>query len=689
MKNVLHRRECGILTTWVSEPFLLARCEGLTPMYLRQAARFRFSESLGRANKKVFPPDTGASWRWAKVNGQFYYEYSRIPDQYRTQLPALAELATGAPPVPRGKHTQMVQRAITETYREYMHAYPGMNEAKTKALAQAAAVVQAAIEWIQENDYDTRNMAFFIELCEDVRGIPYLPTYYRTMKDKIRRVMAGECAITEVIDLPRAGNSNAKKYDDPEILAWLMQMRNMPQNYTNSHIVRKLRTLCELSAKPVPSPSWFNLQLAKPFTKYLTAEGRFGKNSRRGAMYKGYIPVENAMFAGDCWQADGTRVNLIGHKGRDGKQEFLYIIAVRDVYSGDVLGWHIDTKEDRWGWICAIKMAVGMAGYTPWELVIDRFPGHNTPEWELVQKRLERTGTKVTITSAATGKARIERMFGTMQTVFMQDSDYYYGEGIQSRRDYAHRTDEYLQHMQRKANREGWNFDAAFAEANRIIEAYRSTPLSKYSRKYANVKQCPRELHQQCEKPHVMTVEPWHFVEIFGLEKRVKLRAQGLIKTEIQRVEYLYTVQQYQTLAHYKEVVLCYDMDDLSRVYLFEATDDVNRKYLGEAVEQRALQMYGPTADRKTGTAKARLKELEERRKADLELLTSAGSEVALLLGSYTDKADAANAENEWLMERMGEWKDTGKARVLVTVPAETRHDESDDPGEIDVRSMY
>jgi hypothetical protein len=687
MKDVLRKRG----EIWVSEKMLMANCK-LSSEYIR-IARSRFKESLPKKATSKFPPDTGISWRWAKVDGVYYYDYKRIPPRYQAQLPPADELRGGGALVPRGKWMDVIRQAVEHGYRDYMHAYPGYPEAKTVQLAKAAAVLQAAIDYVRDSGYDVRRASFYVEFVQDIThaGVPYLPSTHRILKDKVLKVIQGGAAITEVIDLPRLGNRNAKKYDDPEIVAWLFQMRNMPQNYTNSHIIRKLRFLCELAVKPKPSVSWFNNELAKPFTKYLTADGRFGRNGRRGGMYKGYIPVENAMFAGDCWQADGTRVNLIGHKGKDGRQEFLYIIAVRDVYSGDILGWHLDTKEDRWGWICAIKMAVAVSGYLPYELVADKFPGHNTPEWETVERRLLREGMQVTKTSTATGKARIERMFGTLQTVFMQDSDYYYGEGIQSRRDYAHRSAEYLAHMQRKANKDGWDFDAAFQEANRIIEAYRSTPLSHYSRKYASIELSPRELHAQCERPHTTTVEPWTFVELFGLEKRVRLRSQGLIKTEIQRIEYMYTVQEYSTISHYRDVAICYDMDDLSTVYLFEASEDVNRKYLGEAHEQRKVQMYGPGADRKTGKMKARLKDLEERRKADLEAITKAGSEVELLLGSYTDKAAASSAENEWLTERIGEWKDTGKAKVLVTVPVgnTSARDDEDDEVDIDIRSMY
>lgn len=675
---------------WISETLLLQICDDLTPEYLRETARKRYKQTVRkRLQEQAFLPDTGAAWRWARVNGTFYYEYHRITDQYQAILPTAEELLAlrekAAKRVVKTTAKELVDKALTELYKDYLHVYPAhYSDEHVNKLARACAVVQSAADWIQEVGYDLRKNRFFIQMAAVVEQerIQYVPSNYRRLKDKIMEVLDGK-AITDLIDLPRLGNSNALKYDDDEIVAWMVQMRNMPQNYTNAHIIRKIQHLCAISGKRVPSQGWFSLQLAQEFTKFITAEGRYGKNGRKGARYGGYIPIENAMFAGDCWQADGTRINFISHKGKEGKQEFLYIIAIRDVYSGDILGWHLDTKEDRWGYIAAMKMAVSMAGYTPWELVIDKFPGHNTDEWQLVQSRLEREGVTVNYTSKATGKSKIERMFGTMQTVFMQDSHYYYGEGVQSSRPYAHRSAEYLAYMQKKANREGWDFDAAWQEANRVIEAYRSTKLSYYSRKHRDVHQSPRELHQESEKPHTIQLEPWTFIELFGLEKEVTISRAGKIKTEIQRVEYVYNVQEYDTLSRFRKVALCYDMDDLSEVHLFEATGEVNRSYLGSAIEQRAVQLYGPNAKKnELGKAKKRLEEINKRRKADLEEIMSEGSEVAVLLGAYSDKTDSANAETRWLQERTNEWQDRGKTRLP------DMNDDNDDL-DVDVRRMY
>ena len=96
---------------------------------------------------------------------------------------------------------------------------------------------------------------------------------------------------------------------------------------------------------------------------------------------------------------DGTRINFIPHKSADGKEKSLMIIAVRDVHSGDIVGFHLDTKEDRYGYIHALNMAVRNTGHLPYELVHDRFPGHNTDEWTLITKRMKREGVIMTVTS--------------------------------------------------------------------------------------------------------------------------------------------------------------------------------------------------------------------------------------------------------------------------------------------------
>lgn len=578
-----------------------------------------------------------------------------------------------------------LKEAINNNFHEYIHAYKRYDYHKAEVLAKTCAALSFAVRHIQSNGIDVRKNRFFKELgvLLSNMSVRYVPRNFRRLKEKILELLEGT-EVTDLVDLPRTGNKNSEKYNDKEMLSWLVQLRMSPRNYTDAYIIRKVQTLCSLAEKGVPSYSWFTSKLAEPKMKWLTQD-RFG-SSRHRDFFEAYTPLKNAIYAGDCWQVDGTRVNFIPYRDEDGKEAFLYIIAVIDVHSGDVLGWHFDTKENRWGYVCALKMAANMAGYLPGELVIDRFPGHNTEEWKAVQGRLTREGVNVTVTSKKTGKAKVERFFGTLQTVFMQESKYYYGEGVQSRRKSAHRAPEYLKQVKKEARQEGWDFQAAWQEAERIIQLYKNTKYSDYSRKFADIDKTPAELHAESDKPMTRQIDPWCFMELFGLEKRLQVAKGGFLKTEIARMPYTYELPD-EVRIHHKAVRICYDMEDLGTVYVFEDSDDINRSFLGEAVEVRATQIYGQEGDYKeVAKRQAKAKRLEERRKEEVHALVEAGSDVEILLAGFSSKPDSASAESAWLKDRIGEWDDSAdKIRILNQKPLHREEDEGDD---LDIESL-
>jgi hypothetical protein len=71
------------------------------------------------------------------------------------------------------------------------------------------------------------------------------------------------------------------------------------------------------------------------------------------------------------------RVNITSHTD-DGKDKFLMVVAIRDVHSGDILGYSFDHSENRRVYENAMAMAVQKQVILPYEIVTDRFPGHNT-----------------------------------------------------------------------------------------------------------------------------------------------------------------------------------------------------------------------------------------------------------------------------------------------------------------------
>jgi len=643
--DILIKKTKSGQSVWLSQR-LITDVFNLSDKYLWKV-RSLYKKSVYPAYRKhSFLPATGKAWRWGKQAGMFYYEYTAIPNRkptyYRDMLGDIEKIVGDYQKQELDRYKEHLNAEflnyITDHYEIYLPEYLFPHTARQqKDLAVACAVLEFAI--VQRQKYpEKKTTHIYNEVCELIERheLKYLPKSPRKFGEKLKRYDNGE-AITDIIRLPRAGNDNALMYVDEEVKSWVIQLRAMGQNYTNEYIIRKVSEMCRRTGKEVPSRRWFGMNILEKFeTKYLTAVNRFGSNTRGSKMYEGYIPMKNALFAGDAWQVDATRFNLVSHQKDDGKQGFLYVVAVRDVHSGDVLGWHFDYKEDRWAVINAVKMAVLEAGYLPYELVFDRFPGHNTPEGKEFVQQLKNMRVKVTFTHKSTGKAQLERWFGTLQTVFMQESDYYYGQGVQSTRKYAHRSPEYLKKIRRDAHKMGFDFQKSVAEANKIITAYRETPYSYYSRKHKDINLSPKMMHAQSEKPNVIWPKPQTISLLFGHKKEITLSHSGLIKTEIYKTDYYFQVNDFEIIKKHPKVWIAYDLEDLSSVDLFIKHEHFY-VFIGKATAFEQPQAYGPQAEfNKIAKAKKRIADIEKQRQEALK--EAIGDETELLMGRFTDK---------------------------------------------------
>ncbi|TAG31899.1 MAG: transposase [Sphingobacteriia bacterium] len=638
---------------WISEMHLLHLLPTLSETYLRVRARPIYKSQVSKCHRdKTFLPRVNASWRFAKINGTFYYEYDSIPDKapnrYAAQLPqrtALIHLAKTATPEKNTAIEPFLNDHLND-YKQFSSHYGDCTKQQQENLSRAAAFIKGCIEYYIQNELSEKDNSFFEQasIIAKAAEIKYIPLHVRNLKALILKdIIATNQQITEAIQLYRRGNTNAVIHmDDAELRSWIIQMRFSSKNFTNSYIIRKLQYMCMVCEKRTPSERWIGGIMEEANTKFLTAAGRYGAKGRHGQLYRGYTPFANALYAGDCWQVDGSRFNIIDFKlsvEQDGKiikkQVFLYVVAVRDVHSGDILGYSFNISENRWTVHNALKMAVEEAGYLPYEIVFDRFPGHNTPEMIEFIADLENRGVKVTFTNTAQGKPKIERWFRTLQEVFMQESDYYYGEGIQSRNEYAHRSKEYLKEMRSKAKKAGWDFDAACNEAATIIENYRSTALSKYSRKFKTIEDSPALIHDKSEKPNVIHVEQNQITYLFGLRRKAKIANMGLVHFEMQGVTFSYRCAEYKVNRKYDQVTICYDLEDMSNIHLYEISDKPLKKYLGMAEEVPAdMTPYGPDAFKGYGKQQAIIKQLTTLRDEEVQYAMAVGYDSMSILDS-------------------------------------------------------
>lgn len=643
---------------YLSQDYILEHA-GVNYDYLRVAK--------SRANK-----GTSKVWLHTELFNKPYFEYSKLPIATKNNLPTKQNLQNLAISY-NNDIISIIKTAKEDTINSFLKIY-GKNE----DLAISAAILHESNKYIINNNISFSKSAFFEKLANeiDIHQIKYLPKTWRNLRDKIESYTTGT-PITDIIGEKNKGNQNRTKHANNEVLkSWLVDLLESQKNYSAAYIFRQIRRMSiQHGMTNYPSVRWISDYMNKPETQYITQQ-RYGVNSRFNQKYRAYVPTQSALFAGDCWQIDGTRVNIIDHKGtyinKAGKkvtgQKFLYIIAVRDVMSGMVLGWEYCYEESVTAVINALAMAVRTAGYLPYEFIYDRFPGHNTAEWQRVETYMRIAGTIMTVSHEANRKAHIERWWDTLQNVFMMDSDLYYGEGIKSTRRYAHRSKEYVASMRKWANDNKFSYDDACKETDDIVCRYLNTPLSEYSTKFSKIEQSPVQLHADSDRPNTYEITDYTWCFLFGLNKQVSI-SNYMIHTQIDNVHHYYGVDDCDVIEKYTGVKLinCFDYEDFGTVHLFDGDD-----YIGSFNEITPAQRFGPNKDMR---AVGKLKSIAEKVKADqsskrakikdaeLAEVDEDFSEVSMMQGGIMQKHSYESAESAYLLN---DWQNEDEEIVIT-----------------------
>lgn len=660
----------GLPIVWISERLLLMHCDGLTPEYLRTHGRDRYTQTVPkhRREQDKMPAIDGQSWRWWKREGQFYYDYATIPNrkpaEYRSQLPE-KPVEWHREAMKKQRVTPLEEAIKTALETGWTRWTPHYNRyTQQHALAQAAAVVEVAVEHLRRSDTKASQQRFWLELTALVKrfAVPYLPKNHRSLQAKIRAVAEQGADIEVVIDLPRAGNTNAR-LDDEEVLALISALRSRPQNYTGAYICRTVQRLCQMAEKRCPSWSWVQKKVYADDLKMLTAVQSFGARSREANRFKDYIRIAPASFASDCWIMDATRVNMIPCRVREMKngvetwvEKSVFMVAVTDVHSLDTLAMTFTFAESRWAYRTLLEQAVRAAGHLPYEIVCDRFPGHNSEEGKALIERLRAAGVIVTITHEATGKAKQERWWRTLQSLCFQQSDWYYGEGIQSKDERAHRSAEHVADMKKLAKAESWTDDDLVKEVTHWLGVWRNTPLKEWGPQYDKCDISPSEMFKTSAKPNVRTIAPERFAEMFGHETMVTMTHMGTLRTIVGGVEMIFKTDDFHVIRYRegKQVVLCFDLDNPETGYIFEPSNTLTiKRYIGTVRYEAPVMRYGPNADwGEISRRKARRARLEtEREQALAELIAPlvANPELEAMMAQLNGKRQHEAAEDAWL----------------------------------------
>jgi hypothetical protein len=248
-----------------------------------------------------------------------------------------------------------------------------------------------------------------------------------------------------------------------------------------------------------------------------------------------------------------------------------------------------------------------------------------------------------------------------MQHLALQESPFYYGEGITSNRLTAHRSLEYMAEARKTAKESGWDFDKAINESTSRINKWLATPYSLWSRKYKHIELSPVQLHEQSEKPNVIQCNEAQHAFLFGLKKTLQVRNNGLIRTTINHVDFIYQIEDFEVIKHYGQVICCYDVEDLTKVHLYAPGKTPMKAYLGVAKEFVPVQLYGTNPEYARLTkVRAMYNEFERLKQQEMEVKKVAnggfeyGAEYTVAQPMTVSKSIQEHAETEITNQHFG-----------------------------------
>lgn len=549
-------------------------------------------------------------------------------------------------------------------YADIKTEHGELRERQLKCLSRAAAVLDEVVEWYStkglkwkdSSGYETATK-WIAEHQKLYFPLKYLPMNKVRFKEKVDLMVKEKLAGHEVIKLPRADNDHKVKFDDTvkkEILSLVVRQMISGKGWSNQQIIRMVQKRYTLWEESVPSEATVRRLMNLPKTQAIVNSVRFDDGSKKKQKWRTSTPLARAMFAGDCWEMDGTKVQWDGFEV-DGVRRSLYIVACRDVYSGAYLGWSYGLAENSDMYWEALRMAVEITSQLPYELRVDRFS--KTKELDTLFEKMEKLGMKYTEGKVSTSKAMMERGFKTLQEVFESQEKMWIGEGILSGDENSRPTAVYLQASRKRLKSEGWDWDKAWTTHNELMMRYNSTKFSEYSKRFKNIEQSPMQLYETCEKPTTLKLEIWDKPALFWAEQLREIKNYQLVferRGEKAITFDLNDVQYAHIHTNYPKVTVRYDKETLEEIMLFDPKTD---KHLATIKRFVKIQLYGKDAEfGRNQEYQTNRKALQaELKKQRIETLAGGEREVLnegdLRLGAIINKDDKEMAEDRAMEE--------------------------------------
>lgn len=269
--------------------------------------------------------------------------------------------------------------------------------------------------------------------------------------------------------------------------------------------------------------------------------------------------------AGDQFQGDWYKTQLVCTRNRIVIRLWAYIVL--DVFSKKVVGWALALKPSATQAKLAFKMAFIDCHFLPEEIVIDRDPLYKRKTFKRFCKKLNNLGVITTpaFPNIPTWKAEIESFFAVFQKIH-SDKPWYIGESVTSKNKAGNPCTELRKKIYKDKTKMLTEHEMT-SEFGKMIEEYNA--ITNDRRKTIS----PNDTFRMNPSNRIVPLADWIAPLLFWKAKpKKRIKDDGRIDLQIDKAEYCYQITKAETLWNYKntDVRMCYDPDDLSKIYIYE-----------------------------------------------------------------------------------------------------------------------
>lgn len=415
-------------TLWLSQRLVCDVC-GVSDSYTWKV-RSNYKNSVQNCYKDInVLPNTGKGWRWAKMNGNFYYSYDNIPDRkptyYRSKFGTKESLKAQLNEIltlNKAQYNAIIKTNILEAVKQridnkdiryYMyHSAVLFSSYRAKELAEARAWCDFVYDYANGENYKklgVHTKQNFYTLCTEVlaerklEGLKVNNAHY--LRNKIDKYPIG--SILEARDFlvsEKYENDNARKVgrfpivdeETGEVFRIDIHQALMYSAYMNpfgssKEALRQLYVgfytdaIQEFGYEPVAYRTFCH-HLTRFNRRIKAARQRHGVDYWRKSFLT-YVPSKKLQYAHSLFAADGS--GTINYKYADSKGKMrtmkLYVMLISDVMSRRIVGWSVAPKgqhsEDYEMLEKALKMAIENCEYqTMFEFISDNHSAFTSKE---------------------------------------------------------------------------------------------------------------------------------------------------------------------------------------------------------------------------------------------------------------------------------------------------------------------